>query len=145
MARTQIDDALWEIIEPLIPVRPRRKTHPGRRPIDNRACLEGIIFVLRTGIPWEDLPAQFGCSGMTCWRRLRDWNNAGVWRQLHLTLLRKLRAADRIDFTRALVDSGTVRAVGGASGPARTPRTGGNPARNATCSWTAAACRSSCT
>src|SRR5665213_3062672 len=61
----------------------------------------GILFVLRTGIPWEMLPAEMGCgSGVTCWRRLRDWQAAGVWDRLHRELLRRLRDADRIDWSR---------------------------------------------
>lgn len=115
MARPLVTDELWAIIEPLIPVKPRRRTHPGRLPRDNRKCLEGVLFVLVTGIPWERLPAQFGCCGMTCWRRLRDWNNAGAWERIHGELLRRLRAADAIDWSRAVVDSGSLRAVGGAN------------------------------
>jgi transposase len=73
MAKPLIDDALWSVIEPLLPPpKPRRKDHPGRRPVDPRRCLTGIVFVLKTGIPWEDLPAEMGVCGMTCWRRLRD-------------------------------------------------------------------------
>ena len=81
MARPLIDDALWALIEPLLPPpKPRRADHPGRRPVEARRCLTGIVFVLKTGIQWEDLPAEMGVSGMTCWRRLRDWQAAGVGR-----------------------------------------------------------------
>ncbi len=80
----------------------------------NRAALTGIIFVLRTGIPWEMLPQELGCgSGMTCWRRLRDWQQAGIWRQVHQTLLDQLGAADQIDWSRASLDSASVPAPGG--------------------------------
>jgi transposase len=115
MAKPLVSDALWEIVEPLLPPpKPRRYRYPGRKPIENRRALTGILFVLKSGIPWEMLPQEMGCgSGMTCWRRLRDWQEAGVWEKLHATLLAKLRAADKIDWSRAVVDSASVRAVGG--------------------------------
>jgi transposase len=121
MAKPLVSDELWDIIEPLIP---KRQRHPegGRPPVDDRAALTGILFVLITGIPWEHLPMEMGCgSGMTCWRRLRDWQAAGVWDQLHRVLLAKLNAADKIDWSRAAVDSSTIRAVGGGK------KTGPNP------------------
>ena len=122
MAKTLVNDALWTIIEPHIPTKPRRKRHPGRKPLPDRAVFTGILFVLMSGIPWEMLPKEMKCgSGMTCWRRLRDWQNAGVWQTIHRVLLDKLRHADMIDFSRAVVDSGTVRAVGGANTPAQAP------------------------
>lgn len=114
MAKLLLSDELWNLIEPIIPVKPRRQRNPGRKPRNNRNCLEGILFVLRTGIPWEYLPAQFGCCGMTCWRRLRDWIAAGVWQKVHEILLARLNAANIIDWTRAVVDSSNIRAVGGA-------------------------------
>src|SRR5579883_2283147 len=115
MARRLLPDELWERVEPLLPSpKPRRSRFPGRKPIDNRKALTGILFVLKTGLPWEDLPQEMGCgSGMTCWRRLRDWQAAGVWERLHEVLFAKLRGADKIDFSRAVVDSGSVMAVGG--------------------------------
>ncbi len=115
MAKPLLDDDLWTLIEPLIPVKPRRFKHPGRLPRDARACLSGIIFVLFTGIQWEHLPREFGCCGMTCWRRLRDWQAAGVWDAMHRLMLTHLHAADQIDWSRAVADSGSVRAVGGAN------------------------------
>jgi transposase len=82
-------------------------------PVD-RAGLTGIVFVLKTGIPWEHLPQEMGCgSGMTCWRRLRDWNDAGVWERLHQVLLDELQDAEQLDWSRAAVDSSHVRAKGG--------------------------------
>ncbi len=85
MAKPLLPDELWNRIEPLLPLpKPRRFRYPGRKPIDNRKVLIGILFVLKTGICWEDLPREMGCgSGMTCWRRLRDWHEAGVWQALH--------------------------------------------------------------
>src|SRR5262249_12452097 len=80
----EVSDLLWERIAPLLPVRRRRFRYPGRKPVDDRLVLQGILFVLHTGIGWEHLPQElgFGC-GMTAWRRARDWEQAGVWQQLH--------------------------------------------------------------
>lgn len=114
MAKVILDDELWEIIEPLIPKKKRRFRYPGRKPVPDREVLTGILFVLKTGIAWEDLPVEMGCgSGMTCWRRLRDWQKAGVWDRIHKVLLSRLRQAEQIDFSRAVVDSASVRAVFG--------------------------------
>lgn len=116
MARPIVSDDLWGVIEPLIPEVPRRFRHPGRRRIDDRKVLTGILFVLQTGIPWEHLPQEMGCgSGMTCWRRLKEWNDQGVWQQLHEVLLARLHQAERIDWSRAVIDSSQVRAVLGGS------------------------------
>ncbi|MGI5380626.1 IS5 family transposase [Streptomyces sp. CA-251387] len=116
-----VDDELWARIEPLLPVRQRRHRHPGRKALDDRKVLCGILFVLYTGIRWEWLPAELGFgSGMTCWRRLRDWNNAGVWQRLHEVLLAELRAADRLDMSRAVIDSTHPGAQG-------RPKTGRSP------------------
>jgi transposase len=126
MAKPLVSDALWEIIQPLLPPpKPRRFRHPGRKPLEDRKALTGILFVLKTGIPWEDLPAEMGCGcGMTCWRRLRDWHLAGIWFRLHQVLLEKLDDAGRIDWSRAAVDSSFARACGGVeeSGPNPTDR-----------------------
>ncbi|WP_090871853.1 IS5 family transposase, partial [Paraburkholderia diazotrophica] len=104
---------------------PRRFRYPGRKPVADRAALTGILFVLKTGIRWRDLPAEMGCgSGVSCWRRLRDWQQAGVWDRLHAVLLARLRAVHRIDFSRVVVDSSSIRAVGagGKTGPNPTDR-----------------------
>lgn len=132
MARPILDDELWEIIEPLLPPpKPRRARYPGRKPLPNRAVLTGILFVLRTGMAWEDLPQELGCgSGMTCWRRLAEWQRLGVWERIHKALLERLRGADRLDWSRAVVDSTSVRAVFGGTKPAPTPRTAAKQARN---------------
>ena len=114
MAKPLLPDGLWNRIEPLLPApKPRRFRFPGRKPVDDRKVLTGILFVLKTGIRWEDLPQEMGCgSGMTCWRRLRDWHEAGVWQALHELLLAELNSTDQIDWSRAAVDSSSVRALG---------------------------------
>lgn len=120
MAKPLLGEELWKLIGPLLPPpKPRRFRYPGRKPVGNREALTGILFVLKTGIAWEYLPQEMGCgSGMTCWRRLRDWQAAGVWETIHRVLLDRLREADQIDFSRAVVDSASVRAVGGPKEPA---------------------------
>src|SRR6266571_5489529 len=119
MARPFVTDELWTLAEPLIPKVERRYRYPGRKRVPDRQALAGILFVLKTGIPWEDLPQEMGCgSGMTCWRRLRDWNEAGVWERLHQMLLDELQDAEQLDWSRAVVDSSHVRAKGGARRPA---------------------------
>lgn len=123
MAKPILDDALWGLITPLLPPpRPRRAKNPGRKPLDDRAVLTGILFVLESGIPWEMLPQEMGCgSGMSCWRRLRAWQDAGVWRRLHEVLLAKLRTANAIDWSRCIVDSSSIRAVGAGQKQDRIP------------------------
>jgi len=94
----EVDDELWALIEPLLPKVERRYRHPGRRRLDDRKALCGILFVQYTGIAWEFLPQELGYgSGMTCWRRLRDWHQARVWQRLHELLLARLNAAGVID------------------------------------------------
>ncbi|MEI5997873.1 IS5 family transposase [Paraburkholderia bengalensis] len=118
-----LDDELWAFIEPLLPPpKPRRSRYPGRKPLDGRAMLTGILFILQTGLRWDLLPREMGCgSGMSCWRRLRDWQAAGVWDRLHEVQLAKLRESDRIDWSRVVVDSSSMRAVGAGQ------KTGPNP------------------
>ena len=133
MAKPLITDDLWQLIEPLIPQPTRRFRHPGRKRLRDRAVLTGILFVLKTGIQWEELPQEMGCgSGMTCWRRLREWQEAGVWDQIHELLLDKLREADQIDFERAAVDSASIRALKGGRKPARTRSIAANRAASTT-------------
>lgn len=115
MPQALIDDALWARIEPLLPKRRRRnRQYAGRRPIPDRAVLTGILFVLRSGLPWNMLPREMGCgSGTTCWRRLVRWQRAGVWKRLHAVLLNELRRRGQIDLARAVVDSSSLRALRG--------------------------------
>ena len=110
-----VSDELWELIEPLLPAHPRRFRYPGRKRLPDRPALCGILFVLHTGIAWRHLPPELGFgSGITCWRRLDEWQRAGVWDELHALLLARLRAADQLDFSRAVADSSHVQATKGA-------------------------------
>jgi transposase len=132
MAKPLLTDELWERIKPLLPPEPP-KPKGGRPRVPDRAALTGILFVLRTGIQWEYLPQEMGCgSGMTCWRRLRDWHQAGVWQEVWRVLLDELGMADEIDWSRALIDSASVRAVFGGRRPGQTPRIAASAAANAT-------------
>lgn len=131
MSKPLVSDELWTVIEPLLPPK-APKPKGGRPPVEDRAALTGIIFVLKTGIPWELLPQEMGCgSGVTCWRRLRDCQEAGVWDRLHRVLLDRLGAADEIDWSRASLDSASVPAKRGAMKPARIQRIRANRARSA--------------
>jgi transposase len=131
MAKPLLPDDLWEVIAPLLPEwTPSPKG--GQPPPTDRAALTGILFVLKAGLPWEDLPCEMNCGcGMTCWRRLRDWQADGTWDRIREVLLDKLRGADKIDRSRALIDSSFVRAAygGEATGPSPVDRSkpGGEP------------------
>jgi transposase len=136
-----VPDALWEAIDPLLPKEPP-KPKGGRPRVPDRAVLGGIIFALRTGCPWRLLPkALGGGSGTTCWRRLRDWQAAGVWQRLHETLLNWLGDEPVIDWSRSSVDSLSVRAKRGASRPAPILPTAASPAPSTTWWWTETASR----
>jgi transposase len=145
MAAPLVSDELWAPVEPLLPPHPPRPKG-GRPPIPDRACFTGIVFVLKTGIQWEDLPQEMGCgSGMTCWRRLRDWQNAGAFDRIQQRILARLEGAGGLDWSRAVVDASLVRATGvnkGAPQPGPTPRTGRARRRSATSSPTGGASRS---
>jgi transposase len=110
MAKPLLSNELWEELAALLPPpKPRRYSFPGRKPIDNRKVFTGILFVLKSGIPWEALPREMGCgSGMTCWRRLYEWQQAGVWQQVSKLLQEKLPEADKLDWSRALVGRHSV-------------------------------------
>src|SRR5215208_4950303 len=120
MPKPLVTDELWTVVEPLLPKQPP-KPKGGRPRVNDRAALTAILFVLKSGIPWEMLPQEMGCgSGMTCWRRLKEWHEAGVWEELHRRLLDRLGEADHIDWERASLDSASVPAPGGQN-------TGANP------------------
>src|SRR3954467_1571751 len=117
-----VSDELWALVAPLLPPEPP-KPKGGRPRVAERAALPGSILVLKSGIPWEMLPQEMGCgSGVTCWRRLRDWQEAGVWDRLHRALLDRLGEADQIDWSRASLDSRLVPAKRGAKLPGGTRR-----------------------
>jgi transposase len=123
MAKPLLSDALWQRVEPLLPTpKPRRFRYPGRKPLDYRKVLTGIIFVLKTGLAWEDLPCEMGCgSGMSCLNYLKAWHQAGVWARLHQLLLQELEDADKIDWSRGAVDATMARALGGGEDTGRNP------------------------
>ena len=132
MAVELLPDELWNEIEPLLPPPPAASPKGGRPPVDNRSALRGIIFVNRTGIPWQMLPSEvFGVSGSSCWRRLRDWTAMGVWPELHRRLLNRLGRAGGVDLEHVVVDSQSVRALKGARTAAPTLPTARSPAANA--------------
>ncbi len=134
MTQALVDDGLWTQIEPLLPTRrPRNRQYAGRKPIPDRAVLTGILFVLRSGIPWNMLPREMGCgSGTTCWRRLVRWQRAGVWKRLHAVLLAELRRRGQLDVARTLVDSSSLRALRGGKKLDRTLPIAVRPGRNIT-------------
>ena len=144
MAREILPDDLWMLIGPLLPPEKPQGSN-GRPPVSNRRALTGILFVLRTGMAWEDLPKEMGCGcGMTCWRRLETWQQSGVWAQIHEALLAQLHKADAIDWSRAVVDSSSIRAVFGGKKRALTQRIGAKRGLSIMCSATPMAfpCRS---
>jgi transposase len=128
-----IPDELWNEIRPMIP-RHAACPQGGRPRVDDRQALTGIVFVLKSGIAWSMVPAEMGCgSGVTCWRRLREWTAAGVWPAIHARLLGLLGKAGGVDAARAVVDSASVRAVLGGRTPDRTRPTAAKKAASVTC------------
>lgn len=129
----EVDAELWAVIEPLLPKVERRIRHPGRKRHPDRLVFQGILFVLHTGIAWEHLPKELGFgSGMTCWRRLAEWTEAGVWPRLHEILLAKLHSANALDFSRAAVDGSHIRALKGEPRPDEAPLAGAGRAASTT-------------
>ena len=130
-----VSDALWERIEPLLPQVERRFRFPGRKRLPDREALQGILFVLHTGIAWRHLPLELGFgSGSTCYRRLDAWQQAGVWEKLHQLLLAELRAAGELEWSRAIADSSHVQAKKGAPRRGRARSTAAAKDRS-TISW----------
>lgn len=126
MRQPYVSDSLWEIIQPLLPCeKNRHHQSAGRKPIDPRRCLEVIIFILKTGVPFSCVPPWYGMpSGITAWRRLRDWQRKGIWKKIFETMLDRLRAEGKLDLSRVIVDSSSIRAPGGGrkTGPSPTDR-----------------------
>ena len=145
MSHALVDDALWVLIEPLLPKRRRRnRQHAGRKPIPDRAVLTGILFVLRSGVPWNLLPREMGCgSGTTCWRRLVRWQRGGVWKRLHAVLLAELHRRGELDLRRAVVDRSSLRALRGGKKRDRTLPIAAKPGRSIMFSPTRTGFRSS--
>jgi len=113
MAKPLLPDDVWAIIEPILTTR-EASPLGGRPRLSDKQALIGILFVLKTGMAWEDLPAELNCgSGMSCWRRLRDWQADGTWDKIHATFLERLERTDKLDWSRAAIDSSSVRAVFG--------------------------------
>jgi transposase len=114
MARSvwQVRDELWGVVEPLLP---KHEPDPrgGRPRVDDRIAFSAIVFVLFTGIAWQHLPRELGCSPATAHRRLKEWQVAGVWTRLHRVLLRRLNAVGRIDWSAAVIDGSHIRALQG--------------------------------
>jgi transposase len=129
-----VSDELWSRIEPLLPPEPEPSPKGGRPRVTHRQALGGIVFVLKTGIPWQSLPSEMNCgSGSTCWRRFSEWTELSVWSKLHALLLAQLGQAGAINLERAVIDSASVRAVFGGRTPAPIRRTGRKPVASGIC------------
>ena len=123
MAKPVLDDGLWDVIRSLLPPDKPVGRRGGRPRVSNRACVTAILFVLKTGIAWEDLPQECGWgSGITAWRRLRTWQRRGVWKKLQRTLLNRLGTDGHIDWSRVVIDGSSVPAPKGGFRRARTRR-----------------------
>jgi transposase len=123
MAGKLLPDELWEEIEGLFP-RYVPSPEGGRPPADTRRVLTAILFLLKTGIAWPDLPTEaFGVSYKTCKRRVKEWTAIGLWQRIHHVFLEKLRGADQLNWSRVLVDTSFVKAPLGGQKPAQIPRT----------------------
>jgi len=118
MSSRLLTDELWNEIQAFFPERPV-SPRGGRPPADNRTVLTSILFVLKTGIAWEDLPLELGCSYKTCGRRLKEWTAAGIWQRIFVHLLTELRIAGRLELADVLIDAGLVKAPLGGQKPAR--------------------------
>ena len=110
----RVSDRFWEQARPLLPVVERRQRYPGRRRLDDRVCLEGILYVLCSGLPWDAVPRELGVSGVTCWRRFEEWRAAGVWSALLALVVEQLQAKGALDEARFLVDASIAPAKKGA-------------------------------
>src|ERR1044071_2349403 len=124
MPESILSDELWQRIEPLLPKqnKSRNRQYAGRKPAEARKVMTGIIFVLKTGVPWKSLPATSDFpSGHTCRRRFIEWDKGGVWKRLWQSLLSELQSEGQLDWERGVVDSSSVRAGHGGE------KTGKNP------------------
>ncbi len=124
MSDSILSDQLWPRIEPLLPKDKKRRhiQYAGRKPAEARKVMTGIIFVLKTGVPWKSLPATSDFpSGHTCRRRLIEWDERGVWTRLWHSILSELQSEGQLSWERGVVDSSSVRAGHGGE------KTGKNP------------------
>ena len=108
-----ISDAQWELIAPLFP-EPKSTARGGRRPAPNRPCFEGLLWVLRSGARWKDMPGRFP-SYSTCRRRLLEWEEQGLWLRAWRTLLGRLDAQQRLDWEECFADGSFAMAKKGAT------------------------------
>ena len=129
MSKLLVTDEFWAMVEPILP-KHEPSLNGGRPRVPDRVCLTGLLFLLKTGLPWEDFPCEMGCCGMTLWNRFKEWTQAGVWEQLHAVLLDHLRKHDALDLEKVVVDSASVRAVHGGKKRDRAPWTAEKQARN---------------
>jgi transposase len=131
-----LTEELWEAIKPHLPVRPTYRPKGGRPWFtDDKACLRGILYLLREGCKWQSIPSEsLGCpSGSTCWRRFKEWTDLGVWSKAHLQLLDLLGEEGVLNLERIIVDSASCRAQKGGRTPDATPLTEARKVANATC------------
>ena len=112
-----LTDAQWQKIEPLLP-RPPKRPRGGRPPVGNRRVLEGILWILRSGARWRDLPSEFP-SPSTCWRRLRRWEEQGVWLRVWRTFLAELNERQQVKWSESFLDGSFAPAKKGALPSAR--------------------------
>ena len=96
-------DRMWERVRPLVPPHPPQP-RGGRRWADDKACFAGVVYQLRNACRWNHLPACFP-SGVTCWRRHRDWTRAGVWAAVHRIVVEELAAAGALDTRELFLDA----------------------------------------
>lgn len=118
-----LTDAQWARIAPFLPKR-RRHPHGGRPWADDRACLEGILWVLRTGARWRDLPKAYP-SPATCWRRLAQWEAEARWKQIWRAFLGQLDQRHLLDWEECFIDGTFAPAKKGALVSARHVRVRG--------------------
>jgi transposase len=112
----RVDEELWQRLEPLLVDPPRHTHHSGRKRYPPRACLEGVLYLLYTGMRYVDLPRELGFpSGETCRRRLHEWIGRGVWPQVMALLVSELDKARTLDWSRVVVDAALVDAKKGAT------------------------------
>jgi transposase len=143
LADDLVPDELWVIVEPLLPAPPRPPYGGRYRTVPDRNCFAALVYMARTSTPWRLLPArELGCgSPATCWRRLTEWANAGVFDQLHLEVVDRLGEQDRLDWSRASVDTMCLRAKGRGTRWAQIPSIVASLEASSTWSATVAVCR----